>query len=203
MTRVIPYGNDMVGVVHVLQNAYKEKAKEFIKIENSSRQNDSKNWGSADALIKYGDSGEYHSNTFCSMNLKNSFFILFFPENLVEITHYTFYSRNVAKQDMLQTWVVEGSNNKVRWNYIDHVVNDTDIIELGITKTYKVKRPGKYRYFRFLQNGTNSIGRDYMSLCKFDIFGSIFGKREIRCTPNYKQNHLPKTPFIMLFSCYC
>ena len=187
MKQILPAGDDLVGIIHYLQIRHKNNQNEYIKINQSSRQDDSSNWGSTDVLINYNLSKVEGQSNWCSQQIKNSNFTIFFPKNSVMITNYTFLTRNTDVQNFPSNWKVEGSNGG-EWTYIDHKINYLNLKGLSLMKTFSVQRPGKYKYFRFVQNGTNSNGRDYFSLGKVDIFGKLYDVNEAKeCTIKYKR----------------
>ena len=199
----LPNGDDLIGIIHYLTIRYKNNAKNFVKTQNSSQQFDYVNWGSSDVLINYELYSSIGPSNWCSENDKDSFFILHFPKNSVKITNYTFVNRNHDKRNFPENWKVEGSNDGDDWEYIDHRIDYKELNDLGVMKTFQVNNPGKYKYFKFTQNGTNYSNQLYFTLGKVDIFGLLFGVNDKFCRCSCKRiGSIPNTLFfVQLIMC--
>lgn len=148
---------------------------EIIKTEESSILIHQNNWGSSHSLIDYSLTAITGQSNWCSDDIPNSNFSIYFPRNHIKITNYTFVTRFVDSADHPCNWKVEGSNDGNIWEYIDHKTNQKDLNGLGIMKTFEVQKPYTYKHFRFVQNGTNSRNYNYFSLGKIEIFGTLYG----------------------------
>ena len=177
MTIISPNGKDLIGAIHVLQTIHKTQSNNYIKLEASPKQNDTNNWSPIDIVIDYSKIEPATTNNWCSYDSPNSYFTLFFPKNSLKITDYTLVSRNNGQGSLLRTWKLEGSNDNSNWRYIDHINNDPDLVTPGTTKTFKVQKQGRYKYFKFTQNGTSAAENNHMCLCKVDVFGTLYGQR--------------------------
>ena len=198
MKLFLPKGNDLTGIIHYLQIRYKNNAKNLVKTQNSTQQFDELNWGSSDVLINYELYASIGQNNWCSQRFDNSYFILYFPKNFVKIMNYTFVNRNYNKLNFPVNWKVEGSNNGNNWEYIDHRKDYRELNDLGVMKTFQVNSPGKYQYFRFMQNGTNYNSQLYFTLGKIDIFGMLFGVVDDECRYSNKRISLTKKSLIFM-----
>ena len=201
MKLILPNSNDINGIVHYIQATYRNKAGNLVKIENSTHQVDGNNWRSAEALIRYDLYKSEGQSNWCSENMPSSYFILSFSRHSVEITNYTFITRNFLSSDFPKNWKVEGSNDPLNWQYIDHETDQNDLNQLSVTKTFKVRSPGRYKYFKFTHNGTNSVGNKFFCLGKIDIFGVLYNKgsdRDCTCKRKLRENKLSMFIFIVL-----
>lgn len=176
MKLILPDNDDINGIIHYMQTIYGSKVQSLVKMENSTVQVDYMRWRDAEALIRYDLYKSEGPSNWCSENKPNSYFILSFSRHLIEMTNYTFITRNANEaDDFPANWKVEGSNNKNDWQYIDHKTSQSALRQLSVMKTFKVQKPGKYKYFKFEHNGTGSGGRNFFCLGKIDVFGKLYG----------------------------
>ena len=196
---ILPNGNDLQGVIHYLQVANKRIKDQIIKINSTPSEFETIKWGVIDAIIDYNKAIPNYLNNWCSQNIANSNFTIYFPRNKVQVTNYSILSRNIDLYSMLQTWKVEGSNNNETWSYIDHRINEKEITQLGVLKTYAAKNIGTYKYFRFTQNGTSTKQNNHFCLCKVDLFGVIFGNFPECSRPISRRNEMNCAIFLIIF----
>ena len=199
MKLILPNNNDINGIVHYIQSVDRNKAGNYVKIENSTLQVDYLDWRSAEALIRYDLYKSEGQSNWCSQDIPSSYFILSFFKYSVEITNYTFITRNYNIDHFPKNWKVEGANDGINWQYIDHETDQSDLSQLSVMKTYKVKSPGRYKYFKFEHNGTNSRGFNFFCLGKVDIFGKLYGARSDKeCTSKRKGKENKLLIFILI-----
>ena len=180
------FDNDFNGVIHYLQAVYRGKASQLVNIQHSSQQISSNEWGPSQSLINYSLVKAECQSNWCSESIENSNFTIKFTKHSIDITRYTFITRNILSAEFPMNWKVEGSNDDVTWEYIDHRLMQTDMSEVAKKKTYEVLGPGRYKYFRFVHNGTNSDGHWHFCLGKVDIFGKLYGVNDT-CRQSYKR----------------
>ena len=88
-------------------------------------------------------------------------------------THYSFEPHDSSVYQ--RNWKVETSNNGVNWILQDNHTND-DVLKCGYELLFRMKKPGNYKYFKFVNTGINSYSNYAVLFSKrFDIF-NIFIK---------------------------
>ena len=77
----------------------------------------------------------------------------------------------------LQSWCIEGSNDKENWTILDERRNETSLDGTGRTNTFTTNRNEYdeefYRYLRLRQTGPSTINSFVISISALEYFGSI------------------------------
>ena len=122
-------------------------------------------WNSPDVVADF-DSTDF----WVSENSPDSWIAFDFKEHMINLTSYTIRGDNTGS---LCNWVIEGSNNMVKWNEIDRHESCNDLNGLYASKTYHVNTNQKYRYIRLRQIGPDINNENYLTLCCLEFFGSL------------------------------
>jgi hypothetical protein len=92
----------------------------------------------------------------------------------MHITHYTLKTYNYCTGgNHLRSWVLEGSTNDIDWLEIDRQQSKNDLNGRSRVKTWPVKSPGNYRYFRLTQTGKSHCDSDMLVLTGIEFFGTF------------------------------
>jgi len=109
-----------------------------------------------------------------SKPVRNSWFSWELIELQLCLTHYTLKHYNSWDTECLRTWVLEGSNDGLRWENIVTHSNDAALDKKGATHTWKVDSHGrKYSQFRLTQTGRNSNNNFYLALSGSEFYGEL------------------------------
>lgn len=119
------------------------------------------------------------SSHFGTQDMKESWLMFDFLQNKVSISSYTFryYLRDVSKE-----WVLLGSDDKIRWDEIDH--KTCDIVyssENDILKNYyyETRFPLMRRYIMLKNIQGRLGGNDQLFLHRFEFFGMFYYSKDI------------------------
>ena len=173
-------GTDIDGIIHEIYRRHTAEYKRYVTASSSSTFHEELYaWGDSLALINYTIKDTEAFNSWVSCNIPNSNFSIYFLQTQIHITHYAFRSRTVNDADMPKNWIVEGSNDNITWNFVDKKEDEQSLLTPKAIKTFSVEKEGIYRYFRFTQHKTNSLGRDFFGINKIDFFGKTIEKFKI------------------------
>jgi hypothetical protein len=89
-----------------------------------------------------------------------------FREMRIRLTHYTIGSH------ALKSWVVEGSLDGRSWTEIDRQTDNQDFNHTH-TGSFAVSNPVEFRFIRLTQTDTDHNGRDTLTLCVAEFFGTL------------------------------
>ena len=194
------------GIIHEIRKTKYEEFYRYVDITSSSttkeRYGNDDFWGNERCLLNYEVDRTLNSNNWCSDNVSSSSFIISFYQEQSYITNYSMRSRGVnVPYDMPQTWLLEGSNNNITWNFIDEKRNVQYFAESDKVYTFPVEKSNLYRYFRFKQIDVNLNNRFYFCLGKVDLFGTTFVNYH-SCLYNNKIIPNRSCLFILVLICY-
>ena len=116
-------------------------------------------------ILKYPYTG-YDSYASISVVSCNQFIMHEFKTPIFA-THYSFepFSSSIYQRN----WRVETSNNGDDWVLQDNHTND-DILNCGKELLFNLKKPDKYKYFKFVNTGKSSYSSPYILYSRrFDI----------------------------------
>lgn len=116
-------------------------------------------------------------NRWFTKNCQFSWWMVDFKEMCVSITSYSLKTYTAAESGYphLQSWIIEGSNDKEHWNKIDKQSSNTYLKGAGYSKMFELPKPSiPYRYFRLMSNGPDHDGSFYLLLSNIEIFGTIY-----------------------------
>lgn len=109
----------------------------------------------------------------CSDNMPEQWIKIDLKSARITITHYSLKTYNyVAGGNHLRSWVLEGSVNDSDWEEIDRRQSTNDLNDKAKIKSYKVKAPASYRYFKLTQTGKSHCDSDIMALTAIEFFGT-------------------------------
>lgn len=119
-----------------------------------------------------------NNHLFFSDNKENSWLLYDFKNRKVRPTGYTIRSRPRNKESSHpRSWIVEGSNDKVRWKTLDSQKDVDCLCGENLSCTFKIQENLKsdefFQYLRIRQTGKNSRGNDYFGFEALEYFGSI------------------------------
>ena len=78
--------------------------------------------------------------------------------------NYTIRNKIYDNVDILKSWIIEGSNDKNNWFFVDERIN----FESFIIHTFDIKPISKsMKYFRIRMTDKSWKGRGYLELTKF------------------------------------
>ena len=107
----------------------------------------------------------------------NSFIVLDFKDKKVNLNKYYFavpsrstnYSLNRPK-----TWLIEGSNNKEKWELIDERENDSSLTDYSASKIFSINQNKNefYRFIRIKENLKDSNDHRLL-LSEIELYGNI------------------------------
>lgn len=113
---------------------------------------------------------------FCSDDAPNQWLQYDFKNRKVRPTHYsikTCHEYGKGQYGMMN-WIVQGSNDGVKWIELDYRKGVTDLDNFYAFHTFEIQKTTDfYRYLRITQNGPNSGGSHYLIFSALEYFGSI------------------------------
>lgn len=110
-------------------------------------------------------------------NCNFSWWMVDFKEMSVSLTGYSLktYTEPGTGYPHLQSWIIEGSNDKEHWERIDTQEPNNYLKGSGYSKMFELSRPTMpFRYFRLMSNGPNHEGSYYLLLSSIEFFGTIY-----------------------------
>ena len=114
-----------------------------------------------------------------SANESGSWLMFDFLKNKISITSYTI--RHLL-HDVSREWVLLGSDDKKRWDTIDHKTYDDDF-SYSYDRTdnfyYEAQLPMVRRYIKLMQVKERLAGDNYMSVHRIEFFGIFYHSRDI------------------------
>lgn len=115
---------------------------------------------------------------FESLNNENSWLCIDFIKSKVRPSHYSIRSTDYgAKNECLQHWCIEGSNDNANWKILDTRSDEKSLLENRAENTFPIKnnleKDEYYRYLRIRQTGLNSSGNNELFFSSIEFFGNI------------------------------
>lgn len=171
----VEYTNERFkGIITKLGNGDSKKAltEGAISIASSSvRSGDNVQ---AKNVVDYEDDKQ----VFESLNNEKSWLSFDFIKNKVRPSHYSIRSTNYgAKNECLQHWCIEGSNDNENWKILDTRSDEKSLLENRAENTFSIKnnleKDEYYRYLRIRQTGLNSSGNNELFFSSIEFFGNI------------------------------
>lgn len=89
-------------------------------------------------------------------------------------SHYTLRHYNSWDTEALRNWVLEGSNDGVKWAVIKEHINDAGLDKKGITFTWPISCSQSFSQFRLRQTGLNSNNHHYLACSGMELYGRLF-----------------------------
>ena len=105
-----------------------------------------------------------------------------------------------AGGQMLRTFDVFASNDKVRWDLLDRRTNDLSLTQPLSNHTWDITTPmlqGGYRYFLINQTDRNAGGLYVLSLSGFEVYGTLCGTCRL-CQKEAVDLRCMHTPFAVI-----
>lgn len=113
-----------------------------------------------------------------SKNQPNSYICFDFKNSSISVSSYTIKSSNHTSPDYLQTWVLEGSNNKKEWITLDMHENDKCLASDSKVCVFSIKDQDKSNQrFKFIQlrmTGESIQGHNYLDILNIEFFGKYY-----------------------------
>ena len=160
------------GIITYINSEHSDDLYNYIKIYPNSTSNQGTREG-ANALINISYQNlpnvDFKRKDWCSENIPNSYFILYFPHFYISPSYYAFQSRNQSDQYYPKSWYVQGSLNQINWiNISEKVSNAMDKNEQQIIS---LDKQGIFKYFKFIQ--IEAVNENYFCLQKIELYGRI------------------------------
>lgn len=114
-------------------------------------------------------------------DIPNSWLMYDFKDRKVKPSHYSIRSHKLTWSSLckyhLQSWCIEGSNNKENWTVLDSRKDDRSLVGKSYANTFEIES-GKesndfFRYLRIRQTNVNSDGKYWLILSALEFFGTI------------------------------
>jgi hypothetical protein len=114
-------------------------------------------------------------NMFRTKDLPNSWICYDFKNMRIEITKYSIRSRYDSNTHHLRSWILEGSNDGLKWLTIDDRKEDESLIGIGGISTFSISKEieEEFRMIRLRQTGKNSWNSDSLIVSAIEFFGSL------------------------------
>ncbi|KAK8890781.1 hypothetical protein M9Y10_027980 [Tritrichomonas musculus] len=170
--------NRFNGIINYLSEKFDGNVSKLNVIDiTSSGVNKNHPLRTVDWVVDYDDNDHY----FQSNNEPNAWICFDFKDMSISPTKYALKSRSDfgSGSDNLKSWVVEGSNDKMRWTILDER-RDTEVLNgaglecvFGMNmKTEKVKY---YKYLRIRSIGPMISGFYNMTIAAVEFYGFLIG----------------------------
>jgi len=105
-------------------------------------------------------------------------------DKAVQVTHYTLRHYNSWDTEALRHWVLEGSNDGVKWVVLREHSNDWALDKKGATFTWPVNSGNnRFRMLRIRQTGLNSNNHHYLACSGMEIYGRVFNASQPDLVP--------------------
>lgn len=131
---------------------------------------DKNNW--PQNIIKYEDTKSF----FCSDDQPNQYIMFDFKNHPVVPKSYSIRS-SYQRKDLshLKSWVIEGSNNEIKWIKLDEQKNNSSLNGSNYSHNFSINNPNNqsYRYLKLVQTDLNWRNRNYLKLNCIEFFGDI------------------------------
>jgi hypothetical protein len=72
-----------------------------------------------------------------------------------------------------KSWVIEVSDDETNWTEIDRKVDNDELDDVHVIRTFSVEKSIEARFIRMRQIDTNHGGWDQFALCAFELFGTL------------------------------
>jgi hypothetical protein len=127
--------------------------------------------GKAKNIANLRDPGSY----FMSSDSAGSWICYDFKNMTVTPTHYSLesYPFSGPKAAYPRTWAIEASNDNRNWTTIDERRNRGELCGKNQIGTFEVAKSVTCRFIRLRQTGNDSLGRDYLAVSAFELFGTL------------------------------
>lgn len=159
--------NQFDGIINFIRNQDIDGTQNSIEITASSVAN---------PLFPPSNVIEYETDQlyFYTKNSQNSWIRFDFKENRVSPTSYTLRT-DMSSDYHPKSWVIEGSNDKVNWEKIDHQTNCNFTNGRDITHTFEIaKNTGKeFKYIQMRVTGKNWLGHYLLDIGAIEFHGTL------------------------------
>lgn len=164
-------GQPFTGLFHELT----KKAVNNIYLERAVEITGNKSKGKFSSLVDFG----YEGHSYQSDNDENSFLCFDFIDKLIEVSAYSIKSSNNSRPSFLSSWVVEGSNDRMKWSELDSHSKDTSLWSKEKICTFAVQKNAEqsehcFRFIRLRMTG-KSMNNDFcLEIQNIEFFGKLF-----------------------------
>ena len=122
----------------------------------------------------------YDSIIFFQTNpFPDSWFCIDFKKIKVKPSHYSIKSNTGGGRGYfhLQSWNIEGSNDKLSWDVLDSRRGEKSLDDRGVSNTFEIQNKqyanNYYRYIRIIQRGLNTHNSNSLAFTAIEFFGDI------------------------------
>lgn len=127
-------------------------------------------------IIKYDEShiNDYYFNYYNITTTESNNWIEFvFGRNKIKLISYTLRTNDYGYHP--KSWLIKGSNDRVKWDTIDEEINKTELYGAYKQFHFDCKNESQYYHFiRFIQNDSLTSNKPYnIYLTCIEFFGSI------------------------------
>merc|ERR1712216_724820 len=88
----------------------------------------------------------------------------------MRVTHYCLRDGISSQNYKLRHWCFQGSNNDSDWTTLKTHSDDTTLMDPYQKAGWLVNSSSYFRYFRILQTGKNSYGKDQLVCCGLELY---------------------------------
>ncbi|PRP84610.1 hypothetical protein PROFUN_09283 [Planoprotostelium fungivorum] len=94
-------------------------------------------------------------------------------------TYYTLRHGGSSRQDCLRNWVLQASDDMIRWHVLLRHRDEKVLDSNYATYSWPISSATKpFRYFRILQTGHNSSNHNFLSLSGIEFYGELYDQME-------------------------
>ena len=97
-----------------------------------------------------------------------------FKDKLIQPSYYSLKHYISWDTECLRNWILQASNDGIRWVTVKKHEEDTSLNEKGATHTWPVQSRGAYRIWRIKQTGLNSNKHKYLACSGIEFYGQLF-----------------------------
>lgn len=159
-------GHEFDGIISFLLKEHQNMPMNtFIEVKSSSIEREDLKYKPENALIMNEDS------RFSTNNVPNSNFTIYFPRNIITVTHYSL--RNSSHTFCcLKSWIIEASKDGKNWIEIDREENDENLHQNSF-HVFETKINVTAKYIRLTQIDTNWNNNSHLTFACIELFGAI------------------------------
>lgn len=165
--------NPFDGIINHLKSKFGDQIFSHINLTSSSIYNNEERFQLKNIILFDNPDLFFHSD-----NSKDSWICFDFKNYRVIPTDYTIKSEKRWDKDGYhpKNWVIEGSNDQLKWILLDERKNCSDLKGRSLVHTFKINnscKSKKFQFIRFRQIGKNWKNDFYFIFDSFEIYGTL------------------------------